>query len=383
MNKIELIATATFGLEAVVRREIEQLGYTDLKVENGKVTIRNVEYKDIPRLNLWLRSADRVLLKVGEFKAYSFEELFQKTKALPWGDILPENAEFPVEGKSINSKLFSISDCQAITKKAIVEKMKEKYDVMWFNEDGAKYTVEVALLKDVATLTIDTSGVGLHKRGYRIESVEAPIKETLAAAMVQLSFWNKDRLLLDPFCGSGTIPIEAAMIGRNMAPGLNRNFASEKWGIIDKKYWNEARREAWDLMDRDCKLDIIGLDIDRRTIARARANAESIMLEDDILFLTKDFREFDFKDKQDVYGVIITNPPYGERIGEKEEVQELYRDLGELTKTLPNYSVYTITADEDFEKLYGKKADRKRKLYNGRIKVDYYQHYGPRPPRED
>ena len=204
----------------------------------------------------------------------------------------------------------------------------------------------------------------------------------MAAAMIQLSYWNKERLLLDPFCGSGTIPIEAAMIGRNMAPGLNRNFISEEWEIIDKKFWNDARREAWDLMDQECKLDIIGLDIDRRTIARARANAESIMLEDDILFLTKDFREFDFKDKKDVYGVIVTNPPYGERLGEKEEVQELYRDLGDLSRDLPNYSVYTITSDEEFEKFYGKQADRKRKLYNGRIKVDYYQFYGPRPPRD-
>lgn len=381
MKEIEIIATTTFGLEAVVRRELEQLGYKDLKVENGKVTIKG-ELKDIPRLNLWLRSADRVLLKVGEFKALSFEELFEKTKALPWGDIIPKDGEFPVEGKSISSKLYSISDSQAIVKKAIVEKMKKKHDVLWFQETGAKYTVEVALLKDIATLTIDTSGPGLHRRGYRVESVEAPIKETLAAAMVQLSYWNKDRFLLDPFTGSGTIPIEAAMIGRNMAPGLNRNFVSEDWNIIKKEYWNEAKREAWDLMDQKSGISIIGLDINRRAIDAAKRNAESIMLEDDILFLTKDFREFELRDRKEEYGVIITNPPYGERIGEKEEVENLYKDFGNFAKELSNYSVYALTSNEKFEKLYDKKADRKRKLYNGRIKVDYYQYYGPRPPRD-
>lgn len=382
MKEIELIATTTFGLEAIVKRELENLGYRDLTVENGKVTVK-AEIKDIPRLNLWLRSADRVLLKVGEFKAFSFEELFEKTKALPWGDIIPKDGEFPVEGKSINSKLYSISDSQAIVKKAIVEKMKEKYNVMWFEESGAKYTVEVSLLKDVATLTIDTSGPGLHKRGYRVESVEAPIKETLAAAMVQLSYWNKDRFLLDPFTGSGTIPIEAAMIGRNMAPGLNRNFASEGWNIIKKEHWNEARREAWDLMDQKSGISIIGLDINRRAIDAARKNAEAIMLEDDILFLTKDFREFELRDRINEYGVIITNPPYGERIGDNKEVGELYKDFGKMAAELPNYSVYALTSNEKFEKIFGKKADRKRKLYNGRIKVDYYQYFGPRPPKKE
>lgn len=379
-KKIDLIATATFGLEAVVKRELENLGYRDLQVDNGKVTVKNVELKDIPILNLWLRSADRVLLKVGEFHAYSFEELFQKTKSLPWEKIIPKNGEFPVEGKSISSKLYSISDSQAIVKKAIVEKLKESYDIDWFEETGALYKVEVALLKDLATLTIDTSGPGLHKRGYRQESVLAPLKETLAAAMVQLSYWNKDRFFLDPFCGSGTLAIEAAMIGRNMAPGLNRNFISEDWEIIDKKYWQDARRDAWEAMDQESQLKIVGLDIDRRAVDHARINAESIGLDEDILFLTKDFRDYDIRHQ---YGVIITNPPYGERIGEEEEVKQLYKDMGKIFKQLETYSTYVITSDEDFEKLYGKKADRKRKLYNGRIKVDYYQYYGPRPPKKD
>ncbi len=378
MGQIELIATSTFGLEAVVKRELLNLGYTDLVVENGKVTFKGTE-RDIPIANLWLRSADRVLLKMGEFKATTFEELFEKTNALPWDEWITEDGEFIVEGKSVDSKLFSISDSQAIVKKAVVEKLKTKYKTEWFKETGAKFTIEVSILKDIATLTIDTSGAGLHKRGYRVESVEAPLKETLAAALIQLSYWNKDRLLLDPFCGSGTIPIEAAMIGKNIAPGLNRNFASEGWPRVEKEYWNDVRREAWDLMLKDYKLNIIGSDIDKRAIRAAKENAESIGLEEDIKFITKDFRDIEFKDE---YGVIICNPPYGERIGEKGEVYRLYKDMGKAFKNLDTYSIYVLTSNEDFESLYGKRADRKRKLYNGRIKVDYYQYYGPRPPKK-
>lgn len=377
MEEIELIATSTFGLEAVVKKELMDLGYKDLKVENGKVTFKANE-KDIATTNLWLRSADRVLLKMGEFKATSFEELFEKTKTLPWDEWITEDGEFTVEGKSVNSQLYSISDCQAIVKKAVVEKLKTKYNREWFEETGAKFTIEVSLLKDMATLTIDTSGPGLHKRGYRVSSVEAPLKETLAAALVQLSYWNKDRFLLDPFCGSGTIPIEAAMIGRNMAPGLNRNFASEEWPRVKKKYWQEARREAWELMDRDTKLNILACDIDKKAIKAAKENAESIGLEEDINFVVKDMRDLKVYDE---YGVIITNPPYGERIGERDYVNKLYRDMGRRFKQLDTYSIYVLTSNENFENLYGGKAHRKRKLYNGRIKVDYYQYYGPRPPK--
>ncbi|GMG97536.1 THUMP domain-containing class I SAM-dependent RNA methyltransferase [Tepidimicrobium xylanilyticum] len=375
MDQIELIATATFGLEAVVKWELQNLGYRDLKVENGKVTFKATE-KDIPIVNLWLRSADRVLLKMGEFEALTFEELFEKTKALPWEEWITEDGEFTVEGKSVKSKLFSISDCQAIVKKAVVEKLKNKYKREWFEETGPKFTIEVSLLKDIATLTVDTSGSGLHKRGYRVHGVEAPLKETLAAALVQLSYWNENRLLLDPFCGSGTIPIEAAMIGKKMAPGLYRNFASEDWPRVKKAYWQEARREAWDLMKRDLKLEIIGLDIDNKAIEVAKANAAYIELDEEIRFIHRDFRKYNYKDE---YGVIICNPPYGERIGEKEEVKRLYKDMGRIFKTLDTYSIYILTSNEDFERLYGKKADKRRKLYNGRIKVDYYQYYGPRP----
>lgn len=379
MSKIELIATTTFGLEAVCKRELMNLGYSDLKIENGKVIFPATE-RDIPKTNLWLRTADRVLLRMGEFKALSFDELFEKTKALPWDEWIPEDGNFVVEGKSIDSKLFSISDSQRIVEKAIVEKLKTKYNVDWFEKTGAKFTVEVSLLKDIATLTIDTSGEGLHKRGYRDRAGDAPIKETLAAAMILLSYWNKERTLLDPFCGSGTIPIEAAMIGKNIAPGLDRKFAAEEWPRIDKESWSELRREAMKAIDNDVQLNILGCDIDKRSMLRARDNAANLGLEDDIQFFMKDMRDVDLEND---YGVVITNPPYGERIGEKEEVQQLYTDLGLKFRELDTWSMYVITSDESFEKLYGKKADKKRKLYNGRIKVDYYQFYGPRPPRKE
>ena len=377
MEDIELIATTTFGLESIAKRELIDLGYDDLKVENGKITFKAQE-KDIPRANLWLRTAERILLKMGEFKALTFEELFQKTKELPWDEWIPEDGNFIIEGKSINSKLYSISDCQRIVEKAIVEKLKTRYDVDWFKKTGAKYTVEVSLLKDIATLTIDTSGEGLHKRGYRDRAGDAPIKETLAAAMILLSYWNKDRVLLDPFCGSGTIPIEAAMIGRNIAPGLDRNFASEEWPRVKKEYWSEARKEAFQAIDNRSKLHILGCDTDRRSILRARDNAANLGLDEDIAFFIKDMRDVDIFDD---YGVVITNPPYGERMGEKEEVHRLYMDFGKKFRQLETWSIYLITSEEEFEKLYGKKANRKRKLYNGRIKVDYYQYYGPRPPK--
>ena len=379
MENIELIATATFGLEAVVKRELMNLGYKDLKVENGRVTFPAM-MKDIPKANIWLRTADRVLLKMGEFKALTFDQLFEKTKALPWDEWIPEDANFIVNGKSIDSKLFSISDCQRIVEKAVIEKLKTKYNREWFEKTGAKYTIEVGLLKDMATLTIDTTGDGLHKRGYRERQGDAPIKETLAAAMVLLSYWNKERVLFDPFCGSGTIPIEAAMIGRNMAPGLDRKFASEEWHRVNKEYWVEVRKEAFKSIDTTTKLHILGCDIDKRTILRARDNAANFGLEDDIAFFIKDFREAELNNE---YGVVITNPPYGERLGEKEEVEQIYRDLGTKFKELDTWSSYIITSDESFEKHYGKGADKKRKLYNGRIKVEYYQFFGPRPPRKE
>ena len=378
MKDLHLIATTAFGLEAVTKRELLDLGYEDISVENGKVTFKG-GVKDIVKSNIWLRTAERVLLKMGEFKALSFEELFQGTKNIAWEKWIPEDGNFIVEGKSINSKLYSVPDCQRIVEKAIVERLKTKYDVEWFEKTGPKYKVEISLLKDIASLTIDTSGEGLHKRGYRDRAGDAPIKETLAAAMVMLSYWNKDRVLLDPFCGSGTIPIEAAMIGRNIAPGLDRNFESETWPNIEKNYWAEEKKRAFEVIDNDSKLHILGCDTDKRSILRARDNAANLGLEDDISFFMKDMRDVDlFMD----YGVVITNPPYGERLGEKEEVHKLYKDFGEKFKDLNTWSVYVITSDEQFEDLYGKKADKKRKLYNGRIKVDYYQYYGERPPKK-
>lgn len=373
-----IIATTTFGLEAVVKRELQDLGYEDITVKDGKVEIVGTE-EDIAILNINLRCAERVLIKVGEFKAVTFDELFEKTKALPWEEIIPVNGEFPVDGKSVKSKLFSISDSQAIVKKAIVERLKSVYNIGWFDETGEKYKIEVSLLKDIATLTIDTSGEGLHKRGYRDRAGDAPLKETLAAAMIKLSYWNPSRTLYDPFCGSGTILIEAAMIGKNIAPGIDREFISQNWKIVGKEIYKKHRKIALSKIDHDVELHLLGSDIDKRSILRARDNAENIGVNDDIQFFMKDMRDVDLLDN---YGVVITNPPYGERMGEKDDIDRLYRDLGRKFKEFPTWSLYLITNNEKFEKLYGKKADRKRKLYNGRIKVDYYQYYGPRPPKK-
>lgn len=375
MGQIELIATSTFGLESVVKREVLKLGYEDIKVENGKVNFKADE-KAIPKSNIWLRTADRVLLKMGEFKATTFEELFEKTKDLPWEDWITEDGEFTVVGKAVDSKLMSVPDCQAIVKKAVVEKLRTKYNVDWFKETGAKFTIQVSILKDIATLTIDTSGEGLHKRGYRLDSVEAPIKETLAAALVQLSFWNHERILIDPFCGSGTIPIEAAMIGKNIAPGIQRNFASENWPRVKEEYWKEERISARKAILQDRELNIVATDIDENAIEIAKENAFEIGVDDCIEFNTKDVLDLNIKEE---YGVIISNPPYGERIGEKKEVEKLYREMGKKFNKLNTWSIYILTSNTEFEKLYGKKASRRRKLYNGRIRVDYYQYYGPRP----
>lgn len=375
MRDIDLIATTTFGLEAVAKRELEALGFEDMKVENGRIDFKG-SIEDIVRTNLWLRTVDRVLIKLAEFKAMSFEELFQGTKAVNWAGWIPEKGAFIVEGKSLNSKLYSISDSQSIVEKAIVEKLKETYPIDWFSRSGERYRIEVSILKDIATITLDTSGDGLHKRGYRDRAGDAPIKETLAAAMIMLSYWNKDRVLLDPFCGSGTILIEAAMIGRNMAPGLDRTFDAEKWEKIPAEVWSNERVKARGAIDFSSQLKLLGSDTDKRSILRARDNAANLGLEDDIAFFMKDMRDIDLNEE---YGVVITNPPYGERMGEKEEVRKLYTDFGSKFRPLETWSVYVITSNEEFESLYGKKADRKRKLYNGRIKVDYYQFYGPRP----
>ncbi|TXC93237.1 class I SAM-dependent RNA methyltransferase [Metabacillus litoralis] len=378
MKKLSLIATSAMGLEAIVGKEVKDLGY-DCQVENGKVMFEADELA-ICRSNLWLRTADRIKIKVGEFQAKTFDELFEKTKALNWGDYLPVNAEFPVIGKSVKSTLHSVPDCQAIVKKAVVEKIKSHYKTEgWLSETGPFYRIEVALLKDIATITIDASGAGLHKRGFRMDQGGAPIKETLAAALVLLTKWNPDRPFVDPFCGSGTIPLEAAMIGQNIAPGFNRDFASEAWDWIGKDKWDLARQEVEDKAKYDQPLDIQASDIDHRMVNIAKENAEEAGLSESIQF--KQMQVKDFTTTKE-FGVIVGNPPYGERLGEKREVEQLYREMGQAFSTLDTWSIYMLTSHEGFEELYGKPATKKRKLFNGFIKTDFYQYWSNvRPPR--
>ncbi|MEW9049878.1 MAG: class I SAM-dependent RNA methyltransferase [Neobacillus sp.] len=378
MGKYQLIATAAMGLESLVAKEVRALGY-ECEVENGKVIYTGDEYA-IARSNLWLRTADRVKIKVGEFKAYTFDELFEKTKALPWEKYLPEDAEFPVTGKSVKSKLFSVSDCQAIVKKAVVERMKGSYKRnSWFEENGALFKIEVALLKDVATITIDASGQGLHKRGYRVDQGEAPLKETLAAALVSLTNWKPDKPFIDPFCGSGTIAIEAALIGQNIAPGFNREFVSEDWGWIPSKVWEDAKTEAEDLAKYDQPLDITGTDIDHRMVKIAQENAFEAGLGDLVQFKQMQVRDISTSKE---YGVIVGNPPYGERLGEKKAVEQMYKEMGQAFSKLDTWSIYIMTSNEQFEQLYGRPATKKRKLFNGFIRTDLYQYWGKRPPRQ-
>ncbi|MCT2345368.1 class I SAM-dependent RNA methyltransferase [Niallia taxi] len=374
MKKYSLVATAAMGLEAIVAKEVRDLGY-ECTVDNGKVHFKGDE-KAIARCNMWLRTADRVKIIVGEFKATTFDELFEKTKALNWQDYLPVNAQFPVAGKSVKSKLFSVSDCQAIVKKAIVNKLSTHYNKTgWLEENGAMFKIEISMLKDVATLTIDTSGHGLHRRGYRVGQGEAPIKETLAAALIQLTNWTPDRPFADPFCGSGTIAIEAALIGQNIAPGFNREFISEEWDWMNEKIWDEVRMEAEDLANYDQPLDITGTDIDHRMVKIAGENAFEAGLGELVTFKQMQVRDFTTMKEN---GVIVGNPPYGERLGDKPSVQKMYQEMGQAFEPLETWSIYMLTADEEFEELYGKKATKKRKLFNGFIKTDYYQYWGRR-----
>ncbi|MCM3031415.1 class I SAM-dependent RNA methyltransferase [Niallia sp. MER 6] len=374
MKKYSLVATAAMGLEAIVAKEVRDLGY-ECTVDNGKVHFKGDE-KAIARSNMWLRTADRVKIVVGEFKATTFDELFEKTKALNWHDYLPVNSQFPVAGKSVKSKLFSVSDCQAIVKKAIVQSLSTHYKKTgWLEENGPLFKLEVSILKDVATLTIDTSGHGLHRRGYRTGQGEAPIKETLAAALIQLTNWTPDRPFVDPFCGSGTIPIEAALIGQNIAPGFNREFLSEEWDWMSAKLWDEVRMEAEDLANYDQPLDITGTDIDHKMVKIAEENAFEAGLGDLVQFKQMQVRDFTTPKEN---GVIVGNPPYGERLGDKPSVQRMYREMGQAFEPLETWSIYMLTSDEEFEEQYGKKATKKRKLFNGFIKTDYYQYWGRR-----
>ncbi|MCA1063133.1 class I SAM-dependent RNA methyltransferase [Rossellomorea aquimaris] len=378
MSTYTLIATAAMGLESIVAKEVKDLGY-DCQVENGKVIFKGDETA-IARANMWLRTADRVKILVGDFKAYSFDELFENTKKLPWENFLPVDAEFPVQGKSVKSKLYSVPDCQAIVKKAIVERLRTAYKrTSWLEETGPLFKIEVAIHKDVASITLDTSGQGLHKRGYRIGQGEAPLKETLAAALIQLTTWNPDRPFVDPFCGSGTIPIEAALIGQNIAPGFNREFLSENWPMMPADVWEKTRMEAEDMANYDQPLEILGTDIDHRMVEVSKENALEAGLGELVRFKQMQVRDFTSELK---YGIIVGNPPYGERIGERKEVEKMYQEMGRAFEKLDTWSVYMMTSHENFEQCYGKQATKKRKLFNGFIRTDYYQYFGPRPPRK-
>lgn len=379
MVTYELIAPCHFGLESVLKKEIYDLGYDIVSVEDGKVTFEG-DSEAIVRANINLRTAERVLIKVGQFKAVTFTELFDQTKDLPWEELIPVNGKFWVtKASSINSKLFSSSDIQSIIKKAIVERLKGKYNVSWFQEDGAPYPLRVNIHKDVVTIGLDTSGDSLHKRGYRPVAGKAPISECLAAALIKLTPWNKDRILIDPFCGSGTFPIEAAMIAANIAPGLNRSFTAEKWeNIIKKQEWYDAVTEANDSIIRGIETDIQGYDLDGSVIEVARANAVNADVDGMIHFQQRGVDKLSHAKK---YGFIITNPPYGERLEDKETLPAIYKTFGEQFAKLDSWSAYMITSYEDAVKYFGRKADKNRKIYNGMLKTYFYSFLGPKPPK--
>ncbi|WP_031557201.1 THUMP domain-containing class I SAM-dependent RNA methyltransferase [Lachnospira multipara] len=380
MNTFELIAPCHFGLESVLKREIYDLGYDISSVEDGKVTFVG-DAEAITRANINLRTTERILLKVGQFKAVTFTELFDQTKELPWEEFIPKNGKFWVtKANSVNSKLFSSSDIQSIVKKAIVERLKIKYRANWFEEDGESYPIRVTIMKDIVTIGLDTTGVSLHKRGYRPVAGKAPISETLAAALIKLTPWNKDRILVDPFCGSGTFAIEAAMMAANIAPGVDRNFVAEKWtNFIDKSLWQEARDEAIDLENIDIETEIQAYDIDDEVIKKARINAKRARVDHLIHFQNRDVANLSHHGK---YGFIITNPPYGERLEDKKTLPAIYTNFGKQTALLDTWSIYMITSYEEACKYFGRKADKNRKIYNGMLKTYFYSFVGPKPPRK-
>jgi putative N6-adenine-specific DNA methylase len=387
MTSLNLIATTAFGIESVVKFELKKLGITDTTVENGRIHFKG-DYTTLAKCNLWLRSADRVLIKIASFKAKDFEELFQGTLAVHWGDIIPKNGFMHVIGKSVNSKLHSVPACQSTVKKAIIEVMKRKYPNETFSEDGAEYRIEIAMLNDEATITIDTSGAGLHKRGYRQAQGEAPLKETLAAALIDMSRWKTNRTFVDPLCGSGTIPIEAALRAKNLAPGLNRAFAAEDWQEIPQKIWTDLRDEAKSLINNE-PFEIFASDIDSRVLKIATENARLAGVNDVITFERLNVRDFKSSDK---YGCIVCNPPYGERMENREldnpygesteqnkELNRLYKNMGEAFLALDSWSLFILNSNEDFQKNFGKQSDKNRKLFNGGIKSYLYQYLGPMP----
>lgn len=379
MRKFELIVPCHFGLEAVLKKEIYELGYEIVQVEDGKVTFSGDE-EAICRANIFLRTTERVLIKVGKFRAVTFEELYQGIKALPWEDYIPADGRFWVtKATSIKSELFSPSDIQSIAKKAMVERMKRKYHMDWFPENGASYPVRLFLYKNEVTVTLDTTGESLHKRGYRQLSGRAPLTETLAAALILLTPWHADRILVDPLCGSGTFPIEAAMIAANMAPGMKRHFLSEQWdSLFPKGLWEDCFAEARELLNPDVSTDIQGYDIDANMVKAARENARRAGVDHLIHFQQRDVCNLHHPKK---YGFILTNPPYGERLEEKENLPELYTEIGNAYRGLDDWSMYMISGYEDAEKYIGRKADKNRKIYNGMLKTYFYQFFGPKPPK--
>lgn len=379
METYELVVPCHFGLEAVTKREIYDLGYEITRVEDGRITFAG-DADAVCRANIFLRSAERVLLLVGRFRAATFDELFEGVKALPWEQYIPKNGKFWVtKASSIKSKLFSPSDIQSIVKKAMVERLKQSYHLDWFPEDGADYPVRVFLLKDEVMVTLDTSGNSLHKRGYRLLTSKAPLTETLAAALIMLTPWNKNRILVDPFCGSGTFPIEAAMLAANIAPGINRQFTAEEWtNLIPRKLWYDTVEEAEEMMDTEIEVDIQGYDIDAEVVKAARENAKRAGVEKMIHFQQRAVSDLHHPKK---YGFIITNPPYGERLEDKENLPELYRQIGQAYAGLDSWSMYMITSYEDAQRYIGRKADKNRKIYNGMIKTYFYQFLGPKPPK--
>ncbi|MDK3733471.1 RNA methyltransferase [Staphylococcus pseudintermedius] len=368
----QLLAVCPMGLESIVAKEVQDLGY-DTRVENGRIYFEG-DASAIVKANLWLRTADRVKLIVGQFEAVTFDSLFEQTKNLPWEQFIPTDGQFPVQGRSLKSKLFSVPDVQAITKKAIVERLKNAHQVSgWLDESGAKYPVEVAILKNKVLLTIDTSGSGLNKRGYRLAQGEAPIKETLAASLVKLANWTGDTPLIDPFCGSGTIAIEACLIAQNIAPGFNRSFISEQWDIIPKGLYDQKRAEADELADYDKEIEIYASDIDPEMVEIAQRNADEVGVGDIIRFEVKDVNTLTINHDGPIG--LIGNPPYGERIGDRAEVEEMYRNLGILMQNHPNLSLYIMTSNKEFEYLANRKATKRRKLFNGYIETTYYQYW--------
>lgn len=381
MEMLEIMAPCHFGLEAVVKREIYDLGYEISKVEDGRVTFLG-DYEAVAMANIHIRCAERILLKVGEFEATSFQELFEGIENLPWEKYIPSDGKFWVtKATSVKSKLFSLPDIQSIAKKAMVKRLGSIYNIDWFSEEGAEYPIRIFIMKDLVTVGLETSGVPLHKRGYRKLTSKAPLSETIAAALIKLTPWRADRILIDPFCGSGTILIEAAMMAKNIAPGLNRTFTAEKWkNIYSDNTWDEVRSEAREMILSDVTTDLQGFDIDSDMIRIAKENAKLAGVDDMIHFQKRDVSELSHSKP---YGFIITNPPYGERLSDKEELPELYSTLGNVYSNLSDWSLYVITSYEDTNRYIGRKADKNRKIYNGMIKTYFYQYMGAKPPKKN